>query len=196
MARSRGLVLTTVLMLPCICLVARPAGAQTPAMGSWYGVLTESNLQVNDFGQVISGTTTSQYATMTIEFDYLPGPTQATLSFNGVAFNEFSVDGFGPTSADGSYYFSYGPVVAFGNYDVSYQSILPDGAIDTNGGFAVMDFTSVSSISYPLSEELVTFQTVPEPSALVQSAIGTIVIAAFAGIQTWRARKAGARSSQ
>jgi hypothetical protein len=162
-------------------------------------MVVEQTTYLDNYGNVLGRTTQKSDGTLSIKFDYLPQPTVAEVDITpyGVAVVEggWGVSTFGPNSASGGLFALEGPVIQRGNYDVTYRSILPNGDIDTAGGLADVDMTSIITGGiYPYTEIFVAFQIVPEPSALVQVAVGLLVLACFLGVQAYRARRSGARA--
>ena len=79
-----------------------------------------------------------------------------------------------------------------GNFFVSYQAILPDGSIDTTGGFAVADMNviDVNAITGATTNTIISFQGagVPEPSSLVLAASGILMVSIFAWMRGFTGR--------
>jgi hypothetical protein len=71
-----------------------------------------------------------------------------------------------------------------GCFDVSYQSNLPDGSIDTSGGFAVADigFESFEHNRSTYTIGFISFQgkAVPRPSSLLLAATASLMAVVFA----------------
>jgi hypothetical protein len=79
----------------------------------------------------------------------------------------------------------------FGDFFVSYQAILPDGSIDTTGGFADADMTIlITHTSGAAERTFVEFQSgsVPEPSSLVLAASGILMVSIFAWMRGFTGR--------
>jgi hypothetical protein len=181
-------------------------GQQLVAYGTWSGYFTYTQTDYDrPFGNVIGGYSLDGNSTLTVDIFEQPGsPTvnffYATLSGSpgflpGDTYN-LSTFGFGPTSASG--FTEAGGIAGFeGSFDVTYRSILPDGEIDTTGGFAVADFGAQSfTIGQPWAVFSASFTTasVPEPSAIVPMAIGAVVVVTWVVIRRRRAGKPLARA--
>ena len=99
---------------------------------------------------------------------------------------------YGPQYASGNIYEYFYPIgIDTGNFFVTYQAILPDGSIDTTGGFADADMTLVITNTSGAAEHVfVEFQGVgvPEPSSLVLAATGTLMVSIFAWMRGFTGR--------
>jgi hypothetical protein len=188
MARTQRSILIAAISLLCLFSLPQAATAQTIASGTWSGWADYSVTYYDGS----PGYSFSEYTTLTVGFRsyddaYVAGPP-------GFGTVEYDVTSFGLTSASG-FTFAGGLAPFSGNFDISYQSILPDGQIDTTGGFAVADYTAGLPGEPFVGYYYASFQSaVPEPLALVQVAIAAIVIAAFVGIRKYRAGEALARA--
>ena len=186
MTRSQRLALVGVLTFFSASSLPRSSHAQV-ATGTWVGV--ESVTTENFFnGQLISESFVSNIpSTLVLTFVPWPDPLTVYMSLGAgpSGFDEQGhIQSFGPQGASGSVVLDgYPASFSVGNFDVTYQAILPDGTIDTTGGFAVADL-DISLLEYlsPASENIfISFQnvTVPEPSSLVLAASGTLVMLVF-----------------
>jgi hypothetical protein len=183
--------------LLCVFFVPSASCGQTTATGTWSGTLSYSVQYLDEFGFPTGGYSGLDSTTLTIQLS--PGSAVATTG-DGLLDVLYSLSSFGPNSASGSYFDFLPQGFDYGSFDANYLSILPDGSIDTSGGFAVADRTYVYDFGSSGIEEVFSFQSfqsegpalVPEPSAMVQMAIGVVVIALFAGIRARHASKSRA----
>jgi hypothetical protein len=182
----------------------QPCSAQITAHGEWTGSWSYSVTDYDQYGNVVGGYSASGQGTLYVDINASFG----SGGFLGSAYVDWPypvflqepwiVDTFGPTGASGEVS-AGGPAGFDGFFDLAYQSIRPDGQIVTLGGFAVADFTG--GIRYFPSpegyQEFTSFQSgpqvLPEPSALVELAIGAVAVAAVIGIRVLRARRSRVR---
>ena len=100
---------------------------------------------------------------------------------------------YGPQGASGSMDTDiYHEYYDNGNFDVSYQAILPDGTIDTTGGYADVDMNviDVNIFTGATTNTFIQFQGegVPEPSSLVLAASGILIVSIFAWMRGFTGR--------
>jgi len=160
--------------------------------GTWSGgetVITQEFL----YGQYL-GTSyrTNIPATCCISYD--SGADALSMSINDMSFwgqvRYPQTVFFGPESASGSVSVNnYPGGGGAGDFFLTYRSILPDGTIDTSIGGAVADIT-LDEVGPDGTGNVyhASFQSVPEPSSIVQAASGVLLIAIFAWIERHRSR--------
>ncbi len=180
---------------------------QLVAYGTWNGYATYTETDYDPYGNVINQFSQDGSSQLDLDIyattdpDYAPFYATVTgppgfLSNLGYLQPVLYGVSFGPTSASGSG-FTGALFGVLGDFDVSYLGILPDGQINTTGGFAVAD---ISGLTYPPAGPaayisfFASFQSVPEPTAIVPMAIGAIVVATAVAIRRRRARKPLARA--
>lgn len=206
MTRTQRLILVAALACVATVLPARSSHGQygqVTAYGTWQGIEDFSITFLDQFDNPVGGYTESVPTTLTVEFFANNNATVTSpVGFPyGFRPQPYVVATLGPTGASGSA-FAGGYAGFDGNFDLTYAGILPDGQIDTFGGFAVADFSASLAPSAGIGQPYFYFasfqgagQALPEPAALAQVAIGVAVIAAFIGIRSYRARRARARTA-
>jgi hypothetical protein len=173
---------------------------------SWTGYETIESSESYLFGPLISTSSGTSRATLTIGIDFTLldrfNVTDIEMDIDGSAggingqFAELTPpDPFGPTSASGSFSFNGGPAGStFGNFFLTYESILPNRQLDVGNGIAVADLTTVFFNFQPgpqgpiVTESFATFTTVPEPPSGVLAGLAFLVIAAVAWMRGFRRR--------
>ncbi len=176
--------LIAALTVLAVMSLPRPCSADQ-VYGTWTGAESYSIEYYLEDGTVISQSSGSLYpATLSVEFDsnINVAPPQETAAGMGITgFYSIwggAVGGYGPQSA-GMYIIddtSYPEGYAFGNFDATFQSILPDGSIDTTGGFAVADIDIQNYSDGVYERAFISFQTVPEPSSLLLVLAGAATV--------------------
>ena len=174
--------------------------AQQIDSGTWIGYESYSSTFYN-YDQMITGETSGSniWTTFNLEFVYsssyypVAGLAMSVGSFSiPFTFLDSNFRSYGPQGASGSMDSDiYHEYYDNGNFDVSYQAILPDGSIDTTGGFANADMTLVLSYTSGAAEHVfVEFQGggVPEPSSLVLAASGILMVSIFAWMRGFTGR--------
>ncbi len=194
--KTNRLGLIAVLAFVSAFSMPRSLYAQPTAYGTWDG---ELDVQIT---QVINGQTTvleNSSGDGTLLIDYF-APYTLYISMGGIyAYGSNPIPGavdFGPTSASGSLY-TYGPTgLVVANFFATYQSILPDGMIDTTGGFASADISYSQAVPTGGTDFFFfSFSgagAVPEPSSLVTASIALLAIGVFTWIRGARRPARGA----
>ena len=175
-----GLIFWAGLALPC----PSPAGTIT---GTWTGgVFFDIQYGVN--GTLAGESSGSYLGEMSLTYDLDYGSVSMTISGGpviGISYSSgmqlidipYSSDPFGPTYGTASLYVPFGRASEeVANFAVSYRSILPDGTIDTSGGFANADVFVLDS--EPLGTSVIehlSFQTIPEPPSIVPAAFAFLI---------------------
>jgi hypothetical protein len=179
--------------------------AQQTVSGTWIGFELYDTTTYFD-SQILGETSASNiWTTFNLELVLNTDPytivqtpiINAVMSIGGVGFPPVypitTDQSYSPQGAAASVLADYYPIgIDTGNFDVSYQAILPDGFIDTTGGFAVADM----NLSYynfqtgTTTDTLIEFQGegVPEPSSLVLAASGILMVSIFAWIRGFTGR--------
>ena len=174
---------------------------QQVAYGTWEGYATYTETDYDQMGNVIGVYSTSGLSALNVgifnntfgSLEYFSGTVSGPLGFSGplgvtlggqYSDYNYSVFSFGPTSASGGD-FAGGYAGFDGYFDVTYQSILPDGEMDTRGGFAVAQYSGNTDLGYesPYIAWSASFTSVPEPSSIVPMAIGAVVVATWVVIR-------------
>jgi hypothetical protein len=167
--------------------------------GTWTGVESYSTTFYGANQMITSETSGSNiWTSFSLEFRLIP---DSSIVGIGMSIGSFSIpftlpdsqiqfsdpqDASGRMNID--IYHQYDDV---GNFFVSYQAILPDGSIDTTGGFADADMTILfANTSGPVERAFVEFQSVsvPEPSSLVLAASGILMVSIFAWMRGFTGR--------
>jgi hypothetical protein len=189
--------LLLVLSLPKLTWAQKPV-----AYGTWSGYATYTETDYGASGSVIGGFSGGGFSNLTVDIfssDFSPG-FYATVSgppgFN--SFYPYNLLSFGPQSASG-FTADFGEAGFDANFDVTYGSILPDGQFDNTGGFAVADYSGNTFFGFgePSIAWFATFNSnsVPEPSAMVPMAIGTVMVVTSVVVRRRRARMRLERAS-
>ncbi len=167
--------------------------AQNPvAYGTWNGYETYTETDYDQFGNVVGQFSGGGNSTLTVDI-YGPGPLFSAIVSGPNGFNSFipyAVSTFGPTSATG--FTSGGGYASFaGGFDLSYPAILPDGHIETYGGFADADYSASTFLGQDTKVYFASFNSfsVPEPSAIVPMATGAVVVGTSVVIRRRRVAK-------
>jgi hypothetical protein len=159
--------------------------------GTWTGVESYSTIFYGANQMITSETSGSNiWTSFSLEFRLIPDSTVVGI---GMSIGNFSIpftlpdshiQFYDPQDASGSMNIDiYHEYDDSGNFFVSYQAILPDGSIDTTGGFADADMTILfANTSGPVERAFIEFQSVsvPEPSSLVLAASGILMVSIFA----------------
>jgi hypothetical protein len=174
--------------------------AQQIDSGTWIGYESYS-ATFYGANQMIIGESSGSNIWTTFNLEFLYSSSDLNIAGIGMSVGSFSIPFtfldsnlqlFGPQEASGSmnadiYHLYYDT----GNFFVTYQAILPDGSIDTTGGFADADMTLVITNTSGAAEHVfVEFQgvAVPEPSSLVLAATGTLMVSIFAWMRGFTGR--------
>jgi hypothetical protein len=174
--------------------------AQQIDSGTWIGVESYS-ATFYGANQMIIGESSGSNIWTTFNLEFLYSSSDLNIAGIGMSVGSFSIPFtfldsnlqlFGPQEASGSmnadiYHLYYDT----GNFFVTYQAILPDGSIDTTGGFADADMTLVITNTSGAAEHVfVEFQGVgvPEPSSLVLAASGILMVSIFAWMRGFTGR--------
>jgi hypothetical protein len=174
--------------------------AQQIDSGTWIGYESYS-ATFYGANQMIIGESSGSNIWTTFNLEFLYSSSDLNIAGIGMSVGSFSIPFtfldsnlqlFGPQEASGSmnadiYHLYYDT----GNFFVTYQAILPDGSIDTTGGFADADMTLVITNTSGAAEHVfVEFQGVgvPEPSSLVLAATGTLMVSIFAWMRGFTGR--------
>ena len=170
------------------CSLPRTSHA-VPVYGTWTGIET-FDTQVYSNGQLVSDTSGSNVPA-TFSTEYYDFANVLSVSINALSLDGYySSSPFGADSASGtllvnSGYFGYN----VGNFALSYQSILPNGQIDVGAGMAVADITIIDVDGNGNGEiDFASFQSIPEPSAIVLAATAVPLIVFLAwrrGFRPW-----------
>jgi hypothetical protein len=168
--------------------------------GTWIGYASYS-ITVYNYEQMITSETSGSnlWTSFSLEFRDIPDSSIAGI---GMSIGSFSIPftimdselrSYGPQNASGSMDSDiYHEYYDNGNFAVSYQAILPDGFIDTTGGFAVADMNviDVDNLTGATTNAIISFQGagVPEPSSLVLAASGILIVSIFAWMRGFTGR--------
>ena len=181
--------------------------AQQTVSGTWIG-FESYNTTFYGANQMIIGETSGSNVWTTFNLEYSSSfNLQYSSSYFPIVGIAMSVGSFsipftvldsnlqlyGPQEASGSMNADiYHEYYDNGNFDVSYQAILPDGTIDTTGGYADVDMNviDVNIFTGATTNTFVTFQGegVPEPSSLVLAASGILIVSIFAWMRGFTGR--------
>lgn len=181
----------TILIASLACLVAVSIPRSTTAgaiYATWDGVVTTSFQEyVNN--QLTGSGGGSYFGMMSL---FYSSSTDIMTMFIGETYivGALYPGSFGPTSGSGTvvgtifpggaYYFGY----PYGEFSVSYPPLPPDGSIDTSGGSA-FGYIYENTVNPLATGEVLTvsFQTIPEPSAIVLTASAILIVGIFAWVR-------------
>jgi hypothetical protein len=168
--------------------------------GTWTGVESYSTTFYGANQMITSETSGSNiWTSFSLEFRLIP---DSSIVGIGMSIGSFSIpftyldskiESYGPQGASGSMISDiYHQYYDNGNFTVSYQAILPDGTIDTTGGFADVDMTviDVDITTGATTDTFLSFQGagVPEPTSLVLAASGILMVSIFAWMRGFTGR--------
>jgi hypothetical protein len=200
MTKTQRVRLIAVLIVFSAIWLPAPSYAQQPETGTWIG-FESYRTTYYEGAQIIGETSGSNiWTSLTIEFTNSPPPysftLRATMSIGGFSIFSTGVGtsvSSGPQNAAGDITQDYYPIgIDTGDFGVSYQAILPNGFIDTTGGFAIADMNLGDYDFQTLitTNTFVTFQGegLPEPSSLVLAASGTLIVSIFAWMRGFTGR--------
>ena len=173
--------------------------AQQIDSGTWIGYASYSSTVYNYDQMITSETSGNIWTSFSVEFRYIPDSSIAGIAMSIANFSipftylDSRLLSYGPQDASGSMDTDiYHEYYDNGNFFVSYQAILPDGFIDTTGGFAVADMNviDVNAITGATTNTIISFQGagVPEPSSLVLAASGILIVSIFAWMRGFTGR--------
>jgi hypothetical protein len=174
--------------------------AQQIDSGTWIGYASYSST-VSNYDQMITSETSGSnlWTSFSLEFRIIPDSSIVGIAMSIGSFSipftylDSKIESYGPQGASGSMDTDiYHEYYDNGNFFVSYQAILPDGFIDTTGGFAVADMNviDVNAITGVTTNTIISFQGagVPEPSSLVLAASGILIVSIFAWMRGFTGR--------
>jgi hypothetical protein len=176
--------------------------------GTWIGVETYYSTVYNSNQMIIGEASGSNLpSTFTLEFnpDFPISPSDPQIVGIGMSIGSFSIpftsfnsqiQSYDPQNLSGSMNIDmYHQYYDNGNFDVTFQAILPDGTIDTTGGYADvgMHIVDVNPITGVTTDTVVGFQSVdppsvPEPASLVLAALAILIVSIFAWMRGFTVR--------
>jgi hypothetical protein len=171
--------------------------AQQPAFGTWIGYESYTTTYYLD-AQIVGETSGSNIWT---SFNLDLSPSNSMEHGASMSIGNFGISPtfpgtnvtYGPQYASGNIYEYFYPIgIDTGNFNVSYQAVLPDGFIDTTGGFANADI-NISYYNFQTGITTNTFASfqgegLPEPSSLVLAASGILMVSIFAWMRGFTGR--------
>jgi hypothetical protein len=168
--------------------------------GTWIGYETYSSTVYN-YDQMITSETSGSniWTSFSLEFRFIPDSSMVGIGMSIGSFSipftffDSQIQFYDPQDASGRMLSDiYHEYYDNGNFVVSYQAILPDGFIDTTGGYANvgMHVIDVNILTGATTNTVVSFQGegVPEPSSLVLAASGILMVSIFAWMRGFTGR--------